>query len=188
MNIDKSSLSVHRQVQTIDDLLEQYRDELDTDFEAYRNHVYRTFNLALVYAAVAVKNDAFEKAAMASVFHALGIWTDNTWDYIQPSIVSATKYLVKTRRKQWILDISFIISEQLKLSKCRGPFTPLAEAFRKAVWLDIAMFKVPTRLPRTFLAECLEAFPRRGFHKRMLELGSIWAKSHPFNPLPMLKF
>ena len=181
---------IHDSVPMIEVILNRYKKDLGKDFIPYRNHVYRVFHFALIYADATddPEGSAFQKIAVAAAFHDIGIWADHTWDYIQPSIVRASEFLVKKNHTDWVFDISFMISEHHKFSRCRGPFTHLADAFRKADWLDVMLFALPTRLPRSYLKDCLAVFPRMGFHRRLLELGSAWAKQHPFKPLPMMKF
>jgi hypothetical protein len=53
--------------------------------------------------------------------------------------------------------------------------------------LDVCLFPLPTRIPRTLRAALLATFPRAGFHRRLVELGLTWGRRHPLRPLPMLK-
>ncbi|MES2460577.1 MAG: hypothetical protein V4671_08325 [Armatimonadota bacterium] len=62
------------------------------------------------------------------------------------------------------------------------------EAFRKADWLDVCLFALPTRIDRIFLTTVLRTFPRLGFHRRLVLLALPWASRHPLNPLPILKW
>lgn len=174
----------------IDPILDSFQNELGSDFEGYRNHVYRVFNMAVILAAAT--GNAMRKIAITSAFHDMGIWSDGTWDYIQPSIKRAARYLADHKKKDWIFEVSLMISEHHKLSSCKGAAfgteTHLANAFRSADWLDVMLFMLPSRIPRTYLKDLLEVFPRAGFHKRLFEMGYAWAKQHPTRPLPMFKF
>jgi HD superfamily phosphodiesterase len=76
---------------TIEEVLGDYASELGYDFTAYRNHVYRVVNLCL--AIVGDSRVELEKIAVAAVFHDLAIWTDDTFDYIAPSVAIAGEYL-----------------------------------------------------------------------------------------------
>ena len=71
------------QNEIIDLILDSHKDDLGDYFESYRNHVYRVYNLAITN----VTSDRDSKiVSIATAFHDLGIWTNNTFDYLKPSI------------------------------------------------------------------------------------------------------
>ena len=72
---------------TVEKVLDDHASELGHDLIGYRNHVYRVVNLCL--AIVGDSRVDVEKIAVAAVFHDLGIWTNNTFDYIAPSVTIA---------------------------------------------------------------------------------------------------
>lgn len=76
----------------IEELFAAYSDVLGNDMEKYKNHVYRIFNYSLYLS----KNEEAEKYAIAAFFHDIGIWTNHTFDYLQPSIALAKEYLIKS--------------------------------------------------------------------------------------------
>ena len=43
-----------------------------------------------------------EKYAIASVFHDVGIWTDHTFDYLDPSIEQAKIYLTEIKKTRLV--------------------------------------------------------------------------------------
>jgi hypothetical protein len=161
---------------TIDAILGGYSRELGTDFEAYRNHASRVF---LRCRRILGEPDAtsLEKIAIAAAFHDLAIWTERTWDYLQPSCLLARRYLAQTGRGDWAGEIEAMIAWHHKITPCRG-FGPLAEAFRRADWRDVLLMPLPEPHP---------ALPNAGFHLRLAELTWNWWKRHPLDPLPMLK-
>lgn len=170
----------------IEFILNQWKSELGNDFLPYRNHVYRVYNMAVFLSAA--KGVERSKLAVAAAFHDLGIWSNGTWDYIQPSVERAAAYLAEKKHKNWVFDVSFMISEHHKLSRFKAAPSPLINAFRAADWLDVMLFLLPTRIPKAYRNELLVHFPRAGFHRRLLDMGLAWAVRHPFNPLPMFKF
>jgi HD superfamily phosphodiesterase len=85
---------------TVEEVLDDHTSDLGNDFIAYRNHVYRVMNLCL--AIVGDSRLELEKVAVASVFHDLGIWTNNTFDYIAPSVGIARKHLATRGMANWI--------------------------------------------------------------------------------------
>ena len=169
---------------TIDSLFEEWRTPLGADFVPYRNHVYRVFNLSVWWSA-AVGVDV-EKVAIAAAFHDIGIWLDGTFDYIEPSVVRAAKYLQDNGSEGWDDEVATMIRDHHKIL-ATGADRTLIEAFRRADWLDVSLFALPTSHSRAGLRSLLEVFPRAGFHRRLVEIGLAWGKRHPFRPLPMLK-
>jgi len=84
---------------TVEEVLDDHSSVLGHDFIAYRNHVYRVVNLC-----IAIEGDSrgeIEKISVAAVFHDLGIWTSNTFDYIAPSVAIARKYLAARGMSEW---------------------------------------------------------------------------------------
>jgi hypothetical protein len=182
---------------TVDAILSGCRRELGTDFEAYRNHASRVFLrccgiMAREGAGAAAGTAAgagaaggadpngatIEKIAIAAALHDLAIWTEPTWDYLQPSCRLARRYLEEIGRSEWASEIEAMIAWHHKITPCRAS-GPLAEAFRRADWRDVLLMPLPEPRP---------AFPNAGFHRRLLALTWQWWKRHPLDPLPMLKW
>ena len=170
----------------LDEVLDNYRQVLSVDYDAYRNHCMRVFNFCLALAGDRLA-DAEEKIAIASLFHDLGIWTDNTFDYILPSQRLARCYLEKSDRAAWCDEIEAMIGEHHKLTRYQADSSTLVEAFRKADWIDVSGGMLRFRLPDDFVTDVLEAFPNAGFHKKLVTLSVERLKTHPFSPLPMMK-
>ena len=99
---------------TVDEVLDIHASELGHDLIAYRNHVYRVVNLCL--AIVGDSRVELEKIAVAAVFHDLGIWTNNTFDYIAPSVAIARKYLAARGMAEWIPEIEAMIVDHHKVT------------------------------------------------------------------------
>ncbi|MBC8134573.1 MAG: HD domain-containing protein [Fibrella sp.] len=171
---------------TMDLLLEQWRPNLGADYLAYRNHVYRVFNFSICLACAT--GDDIEKLAIAAAFHDVGMWLDNTFDYLKPSSRRAMEYLSQIDREEWSEAIHQIIDQHHKVRTWRGSEQNLVESFRKADWLDVCLFALPSKLKRDHLTDVLHRFPREGFHRRLVFLTWGWARKHPLNPLPIFKW
>ncbi len=169
----------------IDRLFEEWKPRLGRDHTPYRNHVYRVFNLAAALAEAS--GEDLEKLAAASAFHDVGIWLDDTFDYLEPSIRRARAHLAATGHESRTPSVSAMIDQHHKILPWRGPDRRLVEAFRHADWLDVCLFAPPTRLPRPYLARLLEAHPRKGFHARLVVFTLQWLRRNPLRPLPMFK-
>jgi hypothetical protein len=170
----------------LDDILVGYQQLLGVDYDAYRNHCMRLFNFccALVDESTAVEG----KIAIAAVFHDLGIWTEKSFDYLLPSQLLARRYLEKKFKASWCNEIEAMIGEHHKITHYKENPSWLVEPFRKADWIDVSGGLLRYRLPDDFVSDVLDAFPNAGFHKMLARLTLARLKTHPFSPLPMMKW
>ena len=76
----------------IESLLQNFKPVFGEDFTRYRNHIYRVFLNCLLIDKEKANED---KYAIAAVFHDIGIWTNNTIDYLNPSVAQARNYLLQ---------------------------------------------------------------------------------------------
>jgi hypothetical protein len=171
---------------TVEEVLDDHASELGHDLIAYRNHVYRVVNLCL--AIVGNSRVEVEKIAVAAVFHDLGIWTNNTFDYIVPSVTIAREHLAARGMADWIPEIEAMIVDHHKVTPSRANPQSLVESFRRADWIDVSRGLRRFGLPRRFIAALAATWPSAGFHRRlvMLTIDRFW--KHPLKPLPMVKW
>ena len=168
----------------IEQILQYYKEYLQKDFEKYRNHVYRVYLLCTALDTDPGKKD---KYAIASVFHDLGIWTNKTFDYLEPSISLANDYLSKQNKSAWQTEIRLMIDMHHKMTRYNGEFEETVEVFRKADWIDVSKGFVRFGLDKGKIRQVTRQFPTKGFHRFLLKKTFINFLSHPFNPLPMFK-
>ena len=171
---------------TIEEVLDDHVSALRRDFVAYRNHVYRVVNLC-----VAIAGDSrveLEKMAVAAVFHDLGIWTNNTFDYIAPSVALARTYLGARGQADWSPEIEAMIADHHKVTPSRVSPQLLVESFRRADWIDVTRGLRSFGVPRTFISAVAATWPSAGFHRRLVELTIDRFRKHPLTPLPMVKW
>ncbi len=169
----------------IDRLLTRWRGPLHKDFRAYRGHVYRVFNYCRVLAKDRADSDS--KIAIAAVFHDMGIWSDKTFDYLEPSVALAREYLKESQRSSWKDEVSRMILYHHKVHPYREKDGRLVEAFRRADLVDLTRGGFKFGLDPLFIRKINAEFPNAGFHRRVLQLSLQWALRHPLNPLPMVK-
>jgi hypothetical protein len=167
----------------MDELFEASRDVLGTDLAAYRNHAYRVLNLSHALGAPPAEG---RKLEIACVFHDLGIWSDGTFDYLEPSARRAREYLEREGLSTWAVDVTRMIADHHKITPAGG--AALVGTFRRADWIDVSLGLLRFGLPRERVAEIRAAFPNAGFHRRLVALGGARLVSHPLSPLPMLKW
>ncbi|HEX6861355.1 MAG TPA: hypothetical protein VF414_00985 [Thermoanaerobaculia bacterium] len=172
------------EIAALDELLQAHAAVLGRDLTAYRNHTYRVVNLCAAFSSR--EPEPLHKMAIAAAFHDLGIWTDGTFDYLQPSIRLAGAHLAQSGRAQWTPEITAMIREHHKISAWRGNPDWLVEPFRRADWVDVSRVRT-FGLPRSLLREIFATWPNAGFHKRLVQLELRRLRTHPWNPLPMVR-
>src|SRR6266446_10634278 len=117
----------------------------------------------------------------------LGIWTNNTFDYIAPSVAIARKHLTSRGLAEWIPEIEAMIVDHHKVTPSRANPQSLVESFRRADWIDVSRGLRRFGLPRTFIAAVATTWPNAGFHRRLVQLTIDCFWKHPLTPLPMVK-
>ena len=165
--------------------MDGYKDSIGIDFLKYKNHVSRVF-----YNCLLMDKDPLneEKYAIAAVFHDIGIWTDHTIDYLDPSIEQAKSFLTKTGKKEWTEEISLMIYWHHKPRRYIGNHEETVENFRKADWIDVTFGFRKFGLGRKQLKSISKRFPNLGFHAFLLRKITRNFLIHPLRPLPMFKF
>jgi len=152
----------------VEEVLDHHASQLGHDLIAYRNHVYRIVNLCL--AILGDSRVELEKIVVAAVFHDLGIWTNNTFDYIVPSVAIARKHLAARGMADWIPQIEAMIVDHHKITPSRANPQSLVESFRGADWIDVSRGVRRFGVPPTFIAAVASKWPDAGFHRRLVQL------------------
>jgi len=169
----------------IDEVLSAFAASLGADSAAYRGHAYRVFNLSRRLLGSGRKDD---ELAVSSVFHDLGIWSDKTFDYLEPSLARANDFLAERRPELPASLVAEVIRNHHLLRRVRGGAEPeVVEAFRRADLVDVSGAWFRAGLERSFLRELGAAFPYAGFHGVLLRTALSWFVRHPLRPLPMLR-
>lgn len=166
----------------IDAILDTHKNVLGIYYEGYRNHVYRVYNVALQLCNASEAESA--NLAIAAAYHDIGIWTNNTFDYLSPSVLLAADYASKHNADT--RQIADIINNHHKLTVFK--INAQVEAFRKADLIDLSLNLFRLGIKRSYLRQLNKAFPGKGFHRFIF--GQILKNSirHPLNPLPIVKW
>ncbi len=169
---------------TIDLILNSYKIDLGDSFEQYRNHVFRVYNFAI---QGSTNQRDIKTMSIAAAFHDIGIWTNKTFDYIQPSINLAKLYCLNNSiDSDSIVDIELIIKDHHKLTKIKN--NRLAEVFRQADLIDLSLGLISKQIDIKIIRKIKETFPNRGFHLYLCRLFLRNLLLNPLRPLPMYKF
>lgn len=170
----------------VDELLEPWKACIGKDYPAYRNHVCRMVTFCCDLRPCTAEEQ--HKLAIAAAFHDIGIWTDKTLDYLEPSVTPAHEHLKQIGHADWGPEIAEMITEHHRLRPIRNSAYPLVEFFRRADLVDFSRGLFTQGLPRQRIREVQAEYPNAGFHKRLLQLASRWFLRHPLNPAPMMKW
>lgn len=168
-------------------LLDGYRDRLGPDHAGYLNHCRRMLTFCLTLQPQ-VSSDQREKLAIAAAFHDLGLWTDDSLDYLPPSAALAAAYLRESGREDWVEEVCLMVTEHHKLRPVSDPRYPLVEVFRQADLVDFSLGAYRAGLAREFIAGVKAHAPNAGFHAMLARRSLSWLRRHPFNPMPMMKW
>lgn len=170
----------------LDEILAPFRETIGEDYEGYRNHCARMLHFH--FALGPTTPEQRRMSIIAAAFHDIGIWTNNTVDYIEPSIPPARRYLAENELEAWTEEVSLLISEHHKIRPYTDPRYPLVEQFRKADLVDFSLGILRAGLSPLLVKEVRERFPNAGFHAGLVHKASAWFLRHPLNPAPMMKW
>lgn len=171
--------------QQISELLSAYENQLGEAFNPYLNHAIR---VGCIAEKLSVSDFDIRKFAIACAFHDLGIWTQNTWDYLEPSEELASEYLRQRNQVDLNAEVISMIHHHHKLTSYKGDHEDSVELFRKADLVDFSNGLILFGLDRKWYSRLKQNYPANGFYK---ELGrNFWKhfKSKPWNPFPMVRF
>ena len=180
----RSSLAVD--LSLVDGLLAPWEDVIGTDYAGYRNHVHRVVHFC--HALCGLSADERARVRIAAAFHDLGIWTDDTFDYLDPSIALASAYLAEHGLEAWRPEVTAMIALHHRVRPVRDAAHPLVEVFRRADWIDVSLGALRFGLPRSTVRAVRAAVPNAGFHKRLVQLTLERFSEHPLSPIPVLKW
>jgi len=170
----------------IDKALAPYQAVIGRDFPGYRNHVMRMATFCLLLAPCSDEDQ--QKIEIAACFHDIGIWTEQTLDYLPPSVLPAKDYLEAQGLAEWSLEISEMILNHHKIRPVTDGASFLVELFRKGDLVDFSKGLFRFGLRRSKVKEVMQQFPNAGFHAMLARRAAIWLPRHPLNPLPMMKW
>ncbi|MNU85872.1 hypothetical protein D3C71_756240 [compost metagenome] len=169
-----------------DEILTSFALAIGTDLPGYRNHIYRVLNF---YRALNdIQGLPSEAVQIAAGFHDLGIWTDNTLDYLPPSMALAVDYLETRQRPELIDEVSALILEHHKVRPYRFANATTVEAFRRADLIDVSLGLVRFGLPRAYIKTVQSTFPDHGFHGMLMRQSVRQFLRSPLRPLPMFRW
>lgn len=169
----------------LDDGLKPYQAALGTDLVAYRNHCARVLH---AFDSLVSDETAMRQAAVATIYHDLGIWTHGTLDYLDPSADLARDALVEMGEPGWVDPVVAMVVWHHKLRPYTGPHADVAEPYRQADSADVMLGLVRYGIDGEVLRAGRARFANAGFHKRLMQLGGRRFLRKPWSPLPMFRW
>jgi hypothetical protein len=171
----------------IGEILLEWRDRIGEDYDGYHGHVYCMYNfcLALLHDC---SDEEKKKIAVATCHHDIGLWSDHTVDYIEPSISQAKLYLSQQELSEWSKEIVLMIEFHHKVRTYNDKRYPLVEVFRKGDLVDFSLGVFKCGVPKTYIKSVMRTIPNAGFHKFLMKGAKEWFAKHPFSPPPFMKW
>lgn len=179
-------MSIESHIPMIEEILGEWKEKIGKDYNGYKNHVYRVVNFC--FNLHQNNQDDEEKIIIAGCYHDIGIWVNDTFNYLEPSIKLVKEYLKKKDQEHWSHEIELMINMHHKITKYKDSAYPLVEVFRKADWVDVSKGKRTFGLSGDFIASVMDEFPNSGFHKNLIQLTKTEFMRNPLKPLPMMKW
>ena len=184
-------LTVETHIPFLETLFEPWKAVIGDDYQGYRNHVYRMVQFC--WALKQVKGESLgeedkKKIMIAAVFHDIGIWTENTLDYLEPSVPPAMQYLENYELSHWQDEVRLMITEHHKLRAYSGDYQELVELFRQGDLIDFSLGLTKFNVPKSYIKKMKIALPNAGFHMGLVKKSGKWFLRHPVNPVPMMKW
>lgn len=179
-------MEIQTNIPLLESIFDSWRDVIGSEYRGYRNHVYRMIHFCL--ALRECSDEERQKLIIAGAFHDIGIWIENTVDYIPPSVPPAMRYLEEQGLDEWRDEIRLMITEHHKMRAYHGDYAPLVELFRRGDLVDFSCGLFRFGLSKELVQEVRETFPNAGFHKNLGRRAGRWFLRHPLNPAPMMKW
>lgn len=170
---------------TVDEGLKPYGELLGSDHIAYRNHCARVLH---AFASLVDDETAMRQAAVATIYHDLGIWTDHTLEYLEPSADMARDAVMELGEPGWVDPVVGMVLWHHKLRAYTGPHAEVIDPYRRADSADVMLGLVSYGIDRAVLQAGRRRFANAGFHKRLLQLGGQRFLKKPWSPLPMFRW
>lgn len=178
-------MQIEKRIPLLEKILSEWKEVIGSEYDGYKNHVYRMVQFCFVLRDCS--DEEKEKIVVAAVFHDLGIWIDNTLDYLPPSVKPALEYLKDNDHESWSEEIELMITNHHKIRKYRNEKYPLVEVFRKADLVDLSRGFFKLGISKEFIKQVIFRFPNAGFHENLKKRAIKWCIKHPLNPVPMMK-
>ena len=177
-------------IETNDPLIEEillgWQHQIREDYDGYHGHVYRVYNFCL--ALHDCSDEEKKKIAIAACHHDIGLWSDHTVDYIEPSVSQVKQYLSQHELGKWSEEIELMVEFHHKVRSYKDERYPLVEIFRKGDLVDFSLGIIKCGVPKKYIKSVKKTIPNAGFHKFLMKGAKEWFAKHPLSPPPFIKW
>lgn len=174
-------MEIIEQSSTIDEILNAHHLDLGKDHLGYSGHCYRLLNYVRL---MEISEEDMLLLEVTIAYHDLGIWTNKTMDYLEPSWQLAKAYVEKHQLDIDLNHLELIIKGHHKLGVISN--SPLAEHLRKADQIDLSFGTISHGIDKVGAKQIRAMFPNHGFQMKVLRKVTAYAFCHPLKPFPML--
>lgn len=154
---------------TVDQLLFRHAAAIGDEKEAYRNHILRVLSYTEHFHPAAAEKRAAVEAAL--VYHDIGLWTDKTLAYLEPSRDRMRREIGSTLSPEDLELAEACIMSHHKWTPYEGPGADVVNAVRMADWVDASQGLVRNGMSRDNIAFVNQMLPNAGFHEALVNFG-----------------
>lgn len=173
INLEDATLNREIKIVTsneiIDTFLDRYKAKIGNDLPGYKNHLYRVLTYSLHY----LNGDTtfLPQIGIALVYHDIGLWTDSTLAYLEPSSIRAESEGSAGFNAEETQLVKDIIYWHHKITPFQGPHENIVNAVRRSDWIDASKGVIPQGMPRSLINQVNTAIPAAGFHDTLAGIG-----------------
>lgn len=179
-------MKIEENIPLLEGIFSEWENVIGGEYQGYRNHVYRMIHFCL--ALRECNDEEREKIIIAGAFHDIGIWIEDTLDYLPPSVPPAMAYLKKRSLEAWSTEVALMITEHHKIRKYEKTDHAIVEIFRKGDLVDFSRGLFRFGISKAYVTQVKTRFPNAGFHKSLARRAAKWFVKHPLDPAPMMKW
>lgn len=154
--------------------LDVHRDALGEEYGPYRNHCLRVLSYTKHFLSdegEPLSGEQEELVVAALAYHDIGLWTDGTLSYLEPSAARARGDLAGAFSAAQLDTIQRIMDNHHKLTPYSGPDRALVDAVRRGDWVDATKGVVHHGMSKANIRAVEMAIPNEGFHDILLAFG-----------------
>lgn len=168
-DLSTTEIKIYAENEVVENILAKYKDVIGADYAGYRSHIYRVMTYSMHFLG---RDETFLPIiGTALVYHDIGLWTDKTLAYLEPSCSRLKAELPGSYRyseEEWQL-MDDIVYWHHKITPFDGPHADVVEAVRKADWIDATLGLVHQGMPRKHISTVNSAIAENGFHQTLFE-------------------
>jgi len=168
-NLASEAIEVISFNDNVESTLEKYKKIIGDDIDGYRNHIYRVLSYTMHF--LHGERKYLPQIAVALVFHDIGLWTDSTLAYLEPSSNRAVLEGKGKFNEDDMNLIKSIVYWHHKITSYDGPHADIVNAVRKSDWIDATMGVVTYGMPKLHINSVSQAIPNAGFHATLMNFG-----------------